>query len=57
MRELLMIDLAMCAAVIVVAAAVMVMHRRRGSDQPRIPVEEQRWSVAEPASRGCPGAR
>ena len=57
MRELLMIDLAMCAAVIVVAAAVMVMHRRRGSDQPRMPVEEQRWAVAEPASRGCPGAR
>jgi hypothetical protein len=45
MRELLLIDLAICAAVIVVAAAVML--RRRGSDPPWMPVEERPGTVAE----------
>jgi hypothetical protein len=31
----------------VVAATVMVMHRLRGSDQSRMPVEERRGTVAE----------
>ena len=55
MRELLLIDLAMCAAVIVVAAAVMVMLRRRGSDQRRMPVVERRGAVAGLADEGMPG--
>jgi hypothetical protein len=55
MRELLLIDLAMCAAVIVVTAAVMAMLRRRGSDHPRMPVEERRGAVAGLADEGMPG--
>jgi hypothetical protein len=47
MGELLLIELVMCAAVIVVTAAVMVMHWRRGRDQPRLPVEERRGALAE----------
>ena len=46
MGELLLIDLAICAAVIVVTAAVMVMHWRRGRDQPGMPVEG-RGALAE----------
>lgn len=46
MGELLLIELTMCAAVIVVTAAVMVMHWRRGRDRPGIPVEE-RGALAE----------
>lgn len=47
MGELLLIELVMCAAVIVVTAAVMVMHWRRRSDQPRMPVEQRRGALAE----------
>lgn len=50
MRELLLIELTMCAAVIVVTAAVMVMHWRRGRNQPRVPVEERRGALAELAN-------
>jgi hypothetical protein len=50
MRELLLIDLAICAAVIVVAAAVMLRHRE--SDRPRMPAEERPGSVAELADEG-----
>jgi hypothetical protein len=46
MRELLLIDLAMCAAVIVVTAAAIVMHWRRGKDQPRMPAGERRGALA-----------
>lgn len=52
MRELLVIELAICAAVIVVAAVVIVMRWRRGSGQPRISVEEWRGAVAELADEG-----
>jgi hypothetical protein len=53
MRELLLIDLAICAAVIVVAAAVMLLRRR--SDRSRMPVQEQPGSVAELADQGISG--
>jgi len=46
MGELLLIDLAICAAVIVVTAAVMVMHLAPGRDQPGMPVEG-RGALAE----------
>jgi hypothetical protein len=55
MRELLLIDLAMCAAVIVAAAAVMVVLRRRRSDQPQMPVEERHGPVSELAEEGMSG--
>jgi hypothetical protein len=47
MREFLLIDLAMCAAVIVVTAAAIVMHWRRGKDQPRMPAGERSGALAE----------
>ena len=47
MLELLLIELALGAAVIMVVACVMVMRRRRSSDQPRMPVTERRGAVAE----------
>jgi hypothetical protein len=47
MGELLLIELVMCAAVIVVTAAVMVMHWRRGSDQHRMPAGQRRGALAE----------
>jgi hypothetical protein len=53
MRELLLIDLAICAAVIVVAAAVVLLRRR--SDRSRMPVQEQPGSVAELADQGISG--
>lgn len=55
MGELLLIELAICAAVIVVAAAVMVMPRLRGSDQSRMPVEGRRGTVAELFDERMPG--
>jgi hypothetical protein len=51
MLELILIDLALCAVLIMVAS-VMVMRRRRGSDQPRIPVREWRGAVAGLADEG-----
>jgi hypothetical protein len=54
MRELLLIDLVICAAVIVVAAAVMLLLRR-SSGRSRIPVQEQPGSVAELADQGMSG--
>jgi hypothetical protein len=50
MRELLLIDLAICAAVIVVAAVLRL--RRRGSGRLRMRVEERPGSVAELADEG-----
>src|SRR5450755_3184332 len=47
MGALLLTELAICAAVIAVAAVVLVVLRLRGSDQPRLPVEERRGTVAE----------
>jgi hypothetical protein len=55
MRELLLIDVAMCAAVIVVAAVVLIMLRRRGGDQTLLPVAERRGAVAELADGGMSG--
>ena len=55
MGALLLIELAICAAVIVVAAAVMVMPRLRGSDQSRMPVEGRRGTVAELFDERMPG--
>jgi len=55
MRELLLIDVAMCAAVIVVAAVVLMMLRRRGGDQTLLPVAERRGAVAELADEGMSG--
>jgi hypothetical protein len=55
MRELLLIDVAMCAAVIVVAAVVLMMLRRRGGDQTLMPVAERRGTVAELADEGMSG--
>jgi len=46
MRELLLIEVAICAAVIVVAAVAAMMLRRRGGDQTLMPVEERRGAVA-----------
>ena len=47
MGALLLTELAICAAVIAVAAVVLVVLRLRGSDRPRLPVEERRGTVAE----------
>jgi len=47
MGALLLTELAICAAVIAVAAVVLVVLRLRGRDQPRLPVEERRGTVAE----------
>ena len=47
MLELLMIDVALCAALIMVAVVVTVRHWRRSSDQPSMPVGEWRGAVAE----------
>ena len=55
MGALLLTELAMCAAVIVVAAAVVVMHRLRGSEQSRMPVEGRRGTVAELFDERMPG--
>ena len=55
MGELLLIELAICAAVIVVAAAVMVIPRLRGSDQSRLPVQGRRGTVAELFDERMPG--
>ena len=55
MRELLLIDVAMCAAVIVVAAVVLMMLRRLGGDQTLLPVAERRGAVAELADEGMSG--
>jgi hypothetical protein len=52
MGEVLLIDFATCAAVIVVAVAVMVMVRRRRRDQARAPGEQSRGPVAPPAEEG-----
>jgi hypothetical protein len=52
MGELFLIELMMCAAVIVVTAAVMVMHWRRGRNRPRGPVEARRGALAELADAG-----
>jgi hypothetical protein len=52
MRELLLIELAICAAVIVVAAAAML--RRRKNDRPRMPVQDRPGSIAELADGGVP---
>jgi hypothetical protein len=54
MRELLLIDLAICAAVIVVAAAVM-LRRRRVTDRPLMPVEERPGDVAGRAGEDMAG--
>lgn len=51
MLELLMIDVALCAALIMVAVVVMVRHWRRSSDQPSMPVREWRGAVAELAGQ------
>jgi len=53
MRELLLIDLAICAAVIVVAAAVMLW--RRGSGRPPVIFQDRPGSVAELADEGLSG--
>ncbi len=53
MRELLLIDLAICAAVIVVAAAVML--RQRQSYQRRMPVQERPGNAAGLAGEGVSG--
>ena len=55
MRELLLIDVAMCAAVIVVTAVVLMMLRRRRGDQTLMPVAEPRGAVAELADEGMSG--
>ncbi len=52
MGEVLLIDFATCAAVIVVAVAVMVMVRRRRRDQARALDEQRRGPVAELAEEG-----
>jgi hypothetical protein len=51
MRELLLIDVAMCAAVIAVAAVAAMMLRRRTL----MPVEERRGAVAELADERMSG--
>ena len=55
MRELLLIDVAMCVAVIVVTAVATMMFRRRGGDQTLMPVAEPRGAVAELADEGMSG--
>jgi hypothetical protein len=55
MGELLLIELVICAAVIVVAVAVLVLPRLRGSDQSRMPVEGRRGTVAELFDERTPG--
>src|ERR1022692_1432565 len=55
MGELLLIELAICAAVIVVAAAAMGMPRLRGRDQSRLPVDGRRGTVAELFDERMPG--
>jgi hypothetical protein len=50
MRELLLIDLAICAAVIM--AAAVLMPRSRGNGRSRMPVEERAGSGAELAVGG-----
>jgi hypothetical protein len=52
MLELILIDVAACAAVIMVAACLMVRRWRRRSNQPRMPVRERRGAVAELADVG-----
>jgi hypothetical protein len=47
MGELLLTELAICAAVIAVAAVVLVVLRLRGSNQPRMPAAERHGTVAE----------
>ena len=56
MRELLLIEVAMCAAVIVVAAvAAMMLRRRGGGDQTLMPAAERHGAVAELADEGMSG--
>jgi hypothetical protein len=55
MGEVLLIDFAICAAVIVVAVVVMVMVRRRRRDQARAPDGQRRGPVAELAEEGTSG--
>lgn len=52
MLELLQIDLAVCAVVIMVAAFVVVMRWRRSSAQPQMPVREWRRAVAGLVDKG-----
>jgi hypothetical protein len=54
MHELLLIDLAMCAAVIAVSAAAVVMHWRRARYRPPPPAGERRGEVAVSADQGMP---
>ena len=52
MLDLLLIDVALCAALIMAAACVMVRRWRRSSDQPSVPDGERRGAVAELAGEG-----
>lgn len=46
MRELLLIELALCAPGLIVAASVLLTRRRRSGVQPRMPVVQRRGAVA-----------
>ena len=52
MLELLLIDVALCAALIMVAACIMVWRWRRSSDHSPVPVRERRETVAKVAGAG-----
>lgn len=52
MRELLLIDVALCAALIMAAACIMVWRWRRSSVPRSVPARERRGAVAELAGEG-----
>ncbi len=51
MPELLLIDVALCAVLIVVAALIVRGHRRRGRGRPPARAVERREPAADPAAR------
>jgi hypothetical protein len=51
MPELLLIDVALCAVLIMVAALIVWGHRRRGRDRPRARAVDRREPTADQAAR------
>jgi hypothetical protein len=49
MPELLLIDIALCAVLIMLAALIVMRHRRRSRAQPSVDAEERPGAATEPA--------